>query len=371
MLFRALGSCLIGVLLLPAAGAAQSRGGQWFTYEDAFGGVPGRGGSQAGLAALPQVTRWLDADHWLELRQGKLWKVRAADGEATLHEDPAALAEVAPRGLTNNPVASRTADDSLRIYLVNGDLWAVDVAARSSRQLTQTAAVEENPTLSPDGTQLAYTRGGNLYTYDLAARLERQLTNDGSSTIRNGFASWVYYEEILGRGSNYRAFWWSPDSRRIAFLRFDDSPVPLFPIYWADGQHGRLEQQRYPKAGDPNPYVQVGAVAAAGGRVTWMQFPPTADHYLAWVSWARNSEQVRIQWMNREQDTLRVLTGNPTTGAVAPLIEEKQPAWVSWYEDLTELATGDLLVRSDVDGWDHLYLHGADGTRKRQLTSGE
>ena len=273
MLQRLLASLLLAGLVAPTPALAQARARQWFTYDEAFG-TAGRFAGQAGLRPLPQVTGWLDAEHWLEVREGKVWKVRAADGTATLHQDPATLAQIAPTGLTNNPVAARTADDALRIYVVSGDLWAVDLPAQTSRRLTQTAAVEENPTLSPDGKQIAYTRGGNLFTYDLGARLERQLTSDGSDTIRNGYASWVYFEEILGRGSNYRAFWWSPDSTRLAFLRFDDAPVPVFPIYWADGQHGRLEQQRYPKAGDPNPFVQVGAVPAAGGKVTWMQFPP-------------------------------------------------------------------------------------------------
>lgn len=369
MPYRLLASVLLAALIVPAPTRAQGRGTQWFTYDEAFGGA-GRSAAAAGLQALPQVTGWLDGQHWLETRDGTIWKVRATDGTATLHEDPATLARIAPTGLTNNPVAARSSDDALRVYVVGGDIWAVDVPGRSSRRLTQTVAAEENPTLSPDGKHLAYTRGGDLFTYDLAAGLERQLTSDGSETIRNGRASWVYFEEILGRASNYRAFWWSPDSTRLAFLRFDDAPVPVFPIYWADGQHGRLEQQRYPKAGDPNPYVRVGAVRASGGHVTWMQFPPQADHYLAWLSWTGDGAKVVIQWMNREQDTIRVMHGDPASGAVAALFEETQASWVSWFEDLTPLRNGDLLVRSDVDGWDHLYLHGADGTRKRQLTSG-
>ena len=369
MTSRFLASLLLATLAMSAPAGAQPRGKQWFTYDEAFGGA-GRFGTQPGLQSLPQITGWLDGEHWLETRAGKVWKVRAADGTATLHQDPATLAQIAPTGLTNNPVAARTADDTLRIYLVSGDIWSVDLTARSSRRLTQTVAAEENPTLSPDGKQLAYTRGGNLFTYDLLAHLERQLTSDGSDTIRNGYASWVYFEEILGRGSNYRAFWWSPDSTRLAFLRFDDAPVPVFPIYWADGQHGKLEQQRYPKAGDPNPLVQVGAVVASGGKVTWMQFPPAADHYLAWISWSPDSAKVAIQWMNREQDTIRVLHGDPKAGTVSTLFEEKQASWVSWYEDLTTLTNGDMIVRSDVDGWDHLYLRGADGAMKRQLTTG-
>lgn len=365
-----LASALCLVLTLGSPSEAQpQKARQWFTYQDAFGGS-GRGTAPAGLQSLPQVTGWLDEEHWLEVRGGKVFKVRAADGEATLHQDPATLREIAPKGLTDNPVANRSADDSVRVYLVSGDVWVVDVPARASRRLTHTAALEENPTLSPDAHQVAYTRGGDLFVYDLRTALERQLTSDGSDTIRNGYASWVYFEEILGRASNYRAFWWSPDSSHLAFLRFDDGPVPVFPIYWADGQHGRLETQRYPKAGDPNPYVRVGAVAATGGPATWMQFPEQADHYLAWLSWTRDSQRVFVQWMNREQDTIRVMHGDPRTGAVTPLFEETQAAWVNWYEDLTTLADGDLLVRSDVDGWDHLYRRRADGSAPRQITTG-
>ena len=370
MRHRVLPSALLLLLVTAPSLPGQTRARQWFTYEDAFG-IREREEAVPGLKALPEIEGWLDAEHYLETRAGKVYKVTATDGSATLHEEAETLAGIEPRGLTNNAVAARTADGALRIYLVNGDLWAVDVPGRSSRRLTQTPAAEENPTLSPDGRLLAFTRGGNLFTYDLAHRLERQLTADGSDTIRNGHASWVYFEEILGRASKYRAFWWSPDGTRLAFLRFDDGPVPVFPIYWADGQHGRLERQRYPKAGDPNPYVRVGAVAATGGPVTWMQFPPEADHYLAWLSWTRDSRKIFVQWMNREQDTIRVLHGDPRSGEVTPFFEETQSSWVNWYEDLTTLASGDILVRSDADGWDHLYLHASDGTRKRQLTNGQ
>ena len=87
-----------------------------------------------------------------------------------------------------------------------------------------------NLTWSPDSTMLAFTRGNDLYVYDLAERREKRLTFDGSDVILNGYASWVYYEEIFGRASLYRAFWWSPDSRRIGFYRFDNSAIPMFPI---------------------------------------------------------------------------------------------------------------------------------------------
>ena len=87
-----------------------------------------------------------------------------------------------------------------------------------------------NLTYSPDSTRLAFTRNNDLYVVDIATGNETRLTYDGSDVILNGYASWVYYEEIFGRPSRYKAFWWSPDSKKLAFYRFDNSCVPMFPI---------------------------------------------------------------------------------------------------------------------------------------------
>ena len=124
-----------------------------------------------------------------------------------------------------------------------------------------------NMTYSPDSTKIAFTRDNDLYYVDIASGKETRLTFDGSDVILNGYASWVYYEEILGRASRYKAFWWSPDSRKIGFYRFDNTEVPMFPIYSAFanpaaaasqsqsprvtdlGIGGALSETRYPKCG--------------------------------------------------------------------------------------------------------------------------
>ena len=115
-----------------------------------------------------------------------------------------------------------------------------------------------NLTYSPDSTKLAFTRANNLWVVDIATGKETQLTTDGTRTVMNGYASWVYYEEILGRPSQYRAFWWSPDSQKLAFYHFDDTQVPMFPIYSPFGQDGKLRETHYPKVGEKNPEVRVG-----------------------------------------------------------------------------------------------------------------
>ena len=136
-----------------------------------------------------------------------------------------------------------------------------------------------NLTFSPDSSMLAFTRSNDLYVYDIASGKERRLTNDGSELILNGYASWVYYEEIFGRPSRYRAFWWSPDSKKIGFYRFDNTAVPMFPIYSAAGQDGTLRNTRYPKAGEPNPEVKIGIIDLDKEGIVWADFDEKEDQY--------------------------------------------------------------------------------------------
>jgi dipeptidyl-peptidase-4 len=352
---------------------AQAQGGarnakKLFTYEQAIDAPGGYaavadGRDPAGvLADIPVVTGWLDAATYLETRRDadgrrRVYAVNAADGRARIHREAGA-----------GPGVQYASDGSFSVYLRDNDVYRAAADGSQARRLTANAGEEKFLRLSPNGRYVAYTRDHDLFAYDLQHGLERQLTDDGSEVIRNGDPSWVYMEEILGRGGN--AFWWAPDSTRLVFLRFDDSPVPTFPIYHADGQHGSLEIQRYPKAGDPNPWVKVGVVSVGDGKTVWMDFAEKVDHYLAWPSWSADGKTLFVQWMNRGQDTLRLFACDPATGKKRQLHEEKQRAWVEWYKELEHLGDGSFVLISDVDGWEHLYHHAADGTLKRRLTSG-
>jgi Periplasmic component of the Tol biopolymer transport system len=155
----------------------------------------------------------------------------------------------------------------------------------------------QNPTYSPDKSKIAYTLGGDLYSIDVASQKVTRHTYDGSDLILNGYASWVYYEEILGRPSRYKAFWWSPDSKVLAFYHFDNNGVPMFPIYNSVGQHGSLNQTRYPKAGDENPKVKIGFVSAAGGEVVWADFDQDKDQYFGIPFWSGDGKRFMVAWM--------------------------------------------------------------------------
>ena len=320
---------------------------------------------------------WLDDENYL-LREGdektkavRLLKVSVKTGEKTPFLDYAALQKSLPQGLIASVAAAVSPDYSRFIYQHQKDLYLFLPRTQTLRRLTATPEEEKNPHLSPDSRYLAYTRANNLYAFDLESGLEYQITADGSETISNGWASWVYYEEILGRGSQYAAFWWSPDSKKIAFLRFDDSPVPVFSIFRSTGVHGELEKQRYPKSGDPNPKVKLGIAALPENKVVWADFDENADHYVAWPVWLPAGDRLTVQWMNRGQDDIKIFSVDPATGGKEQVYDEKQAAWVEFFEDLYFFKDGSgFLLRSDVDGWRHLYYYDLSGKLKGRLTEG-
>jgi dipeptidyl-peptidase 4 len=371
-----------GLFFFPARRSVHSQESakKFFSYQQAFG--PPAGDGNAGLSAglikeLPQITGWLDDENYLEVRsdpksgQRRLYSVRAVDGAARVYREYGDIQKDLPAGISAESPVAATPDLNRLIFNRDDDFYFYDFRSRNCRRITATPGKEQNPKFSPDGKWVAYTRDHNLFAYDLDRNLEHKYTADGSDTVNNGWASWVYYEEILGRPSQYAAFWWSPDSAQLAFMRFDDSPVPVFPIFHAEGQHGELELQRYPKAGDPNPYVAMGVASVADGKIQWMDFEDKADDYIAWPYWTADGTALTVQWMNRGQDTIRIYSCEPGTGKKSLVLEEKQPTWVNFYEDLYHFRNrSGFLLRSDADGWDHLYYYANDGKLKRRLTSG-
>lgn len=363
--------CFIFLSTLPISEAQKNR--KKITYAQAFSDAQPRL-----FKSPPSIREWIDDTHYILVEEDetsnsqKLFRVDAAKNTKSLYLDYGQIQKALPEGIRATGYVDLTDDYAGFLYMDKGDLFYYSRPNDVFKRLTATASAEHNPRFSPDGKYIAFTRNRNLYTLDIASGLEYQLTEDGSRTIYNGWASWVYYEEILGRGSRYAAFWWAPDSRHIAFLRFDDSPVPTFPLFSSKGDHGKLEIERYPKAGDPNPLVKLGVVSATGGKTTWADVEEKADHYVAWPVWFRDSSQLTFQWMNRDQTHIIIYTMDLDTGEKKEIYEENQPAWVEFFQDLHFFEDGSgFLLRSDRDGWKHLYTYDLDGNPKSRLTEGD
>ncbi len=321
---------------------------------------------------LPRILGWYDADHYLISQDGNPYKVNAQTEEKEMLFDYSVWNKQLPTGFDLNRAIEH--NDNFNIFLLrkDNDLYYFSTVDEELIRLTNDSLKENNPVLSKNGKFVVYTKEHNLYVYDIENETERQITFDGNELIYNGWASWVYYEEILGRSSHYRAFWISPDSKNIAFLRFDDSPVPEFPIFHAKGQHGELERTRYPKAGDPDPLVKLGIANIKTGKITWAKFNYDIDQYIAWPFWNPEGNLLTVQWMNRKQDTLKIFGVNPENGSITKIYEEHQNSWVEWFEDLKILKNNNgMIIRSNKSGWAHLYHYDMNGNLIKQLTNGK
>lgn len=226
-----------------------------------------------------------------------------------------------------------------------------------------------NLTYSPDSTKVAFTRDNDLYVADVAARDTLRLTSDGSATVCNGYASWVYYEEIFGRQSNYCAFWWSPDSKKLAYYRFDDTAVTMFPIYSPFGQNGTLRQTRYPKAGQANPLVQVRIHDIETGKCALAFDNEADDCYFGTPFWSADSRELYVSKMPRRQNQLDLIAV-ALDGAHRNVYHEEYPTWIEWIQDMLFTDKGLYMARDFESGWQQIYFLGFDG-RLERLTQGE
>ncbi len=340
------------------------------------------GGFTFGLQGSPvSVGAWLDADHFLQVKEGKLWKADARTGKAELFADPEAIqkslaalkdvtqavAEKISKGTFFRMNPARTAF----LYETGSAVALVYFDGRPAVWLTKDGG-REYLTFSPDGKRVAFVRGGNLFSIEVEKPREVQLTFDGGGEILNGKADWVYEEEIFLRSG--QAYWWSPDGKQLAFMRFDDTPVKRFNLVNLTGQRSQLETYPYPKVGDPNPIVKIGVVAASGGaKPAFLDFGETKpeDVLVCRVGWLPDSKTVFAYVQNRTQTWLDFTIWAAADTKSKVLFRETTKAWVDDLGPPRFLPDGSFLVLSERSGWKHLYHYAADGKLLAQLTDGE
>jgi dipeptidyl-peptidase-4 len=278
----------------------------------------------------------------------------------------AGAAEGAAQAALGKGAFTWNADRSAFVLEVAEDLYLVDLATAKARRLTDRPGLEDEPSFSPDGRQVAFLRGHDLYRVDLGTGAETRLTTGGGDTVFNGRLDWVYQEEVYGRGS-FKAYWWAPDSRHLAYLSLDESRVPVYRLE----DDRRVEQKtlraRYPRAGEPNPVARLG-VADLEGHTAWMDDPyPGQETLIVQVGWDPEgkllaSYQDRIQrWLD-----LRRFDG----AASKALIHEQGPTWQERLPLPVFLKDGGFLWESDRTGRHHLYRYAADGRLVGPVTAG-
>ena len=255
------------------------------------------------------------------------------------------------------------------IYRHSGvsDYWVYTIADGTFEKISQNGK-QRLTTLSPDGTKVAFVRDNNLFYMDLDTKEEHQITNDGRvNEIINGTTDWVYEEEF----AITQGFYWSPDSRRIAYYRFDESKVKEYSMQMWGDLYPQDYTYKYPKAGEDNSVVDIYIYTLASNQSMRLETGSENDQYLPRMQWTNDPNTLAFMRMNRLQNTMELLTVNAFTGHIRTIYKEIDYAYVEVPETWRFLSDGKtFLITSEKDGFNHIYLYGLDGNLVRQITTG-
>ncbi|MEJ6696514.1 MAG: DPP IV N-terminal domain-containing protein, partial [Saprospiraceae bacterium] len=226
-------------------------------------------------------------------------------------------------------------------------------------------------TLSPDDKQIAFVHNNNLYSKDLSSNVITAITTDGEyNKIVNGAADWVYEEEFAFA----KAFFWSPDSKKIAFIRFDETEVKEFTMQmYNDEMYPENVVFKYPKVGEDNAKVSAHIYhIGAKGKTIEADLGNLDDMYIPRLKWTTDENELCAFKMNRHQNHLELYIVDAKNGSSTVMLDEKSKYYIDIHDNLTFLDNGkEFIWTSEKDGYNHIYLYGMDGKEKRALTAGD
>jgi dipeptidyl-peptidase 4 len=245
------------------------------------------------------------------------------------------------------------------------DYYLYDIATKKT---TKILGQVQEPTFSPDGKKIAFAQSNNLFVYDIESNSKVQLTIDGKkNSIINGITDWVYEEEF----AYVRAFDWSADSKKLAFIRFDESQVPEFSMnIFKKNLYPTVESFKYPKAGEKNATVSLYICEVATKEKKEIDLSKYSDFYISRMEWTNDANYLSIQILNRHQDNLDFVFVDGNSGNTKVVLNEKDKAYVDVTDDLTFLKDNSFIWTSEKDGFNHIYLYDNAGKLINQVTKG-
>lgn len=290
--------------------------------------------------------------------------------------------------VSRGDLTARWAEDSKSFtYMKGGKRMRFDIAAATEEEdkspqppVTRDGPTRQNPqrgrqfnvALSADGKWRAECKDRNVFISQASRPGETQITTDGSvaNRIKNGTASWVYGEELGQR----EAMWWSPDGKKLAYYRFDESKVPDYYLQMQQVQiQDQLDVEAYPKAGAPNPAVELFIYDVESKKTVSADVrfgDPSLAEYVYAVKWSPDGKEIWFNRTNRRQNVLEWVACDPATGKCRALYREENPSgWVDNHLPITWLeGNKQFLMISEKSGFRNIYLHNADGSLVRPVT---
>lgn len=252
------------------------------------------------------------------------------------------------------------------------DYYLYSLADKALRLVAKDARTAE---LSPDGKKVAYERGGNLFVYDLATQQERQLTDDAQERVYNGRFGWVYEEEF----GLVQAWYWSPDSRTIAYWQTDERDIPVYQMTDFADAHPIYDKVPYPRVGDPAPPVRIGFIDLATGGKKWVDVDLDGG-YIPRLYWTAKPGQLAVVHLNRKQNHLTLYFADAATGKARKIMEEQDDdGWIDIFDFFAGVLhyfffpadAEEFYWISGRDGYNHLYRYDYNGKLLNQVTKGD
>ncbi len=262
-------------------------------------------------------------------------------------------------------------DGKTLLFPLGGDIFAYDITKSgnsATKQLTKTETYETDIKLSPNGDYVSFIRDQNIFMVNVKTGKETQLTFDGKDTIKNGMAEFVAQEE-MGRLTGY---WWSPDSKKVAYLQVDESPVKIEKRYEINAEDFTVFEQRYPSTGTNNVTIKLAVLNLDSKKTTWIDTGKKTDIYIPRVKWLKDSKSVSYQWQSRDQKTLELRFADIANGSFKKVLTETADTWINLTKDLRFLKKSKQFIwTSERDGFRHIYLYDLEGKLIKQLTQGD
>jgi dipeptidyl-peptidase-4 len=244
-------------------------------------------------------------------------------------------------------------------YSSRSTFVVADLKNKTVKPLAERGSKQTYAAFSPDGNKVAFVRDNNLFIKDLNSGEEQAVTSDGKQNeIINGASDWVYEEEF----ALTRAFFWSPDSRNLAYLKFDERKVKEFNMATYGSLYPGEYRFKYPKAGEDNSVVTVHIYGLASQKTTTVNAGSDPQQYFARLTWNFSGTELCITRLNRLQNNLQLIMAEPETGKTRVMLEERSKTYIDVHDNLTFLANGrQFFWTSEKDGWNRAYLYDMQG----------